>query len=157
MKKSALLVPWIWAILLGGTEPQEAASPPSKLVLAYNVLHDAANDNYEIFAMQVDGKEKRNISNKPGVDWVYYAYETKLYFLSDREAEHRRYHLYEMNPDGSQVRRICDFLLQDSWFSARHGGKEFVVCSTKDGAGHELYLIDQMGNQLERLTGKRVL
>jgi len=102
--------------------------------------------------MDRDGGGKKNISNWKGVDWVYYALGDTLYFVSDRDGGHRQFHLYEMKADGSQVRRISRFFLVDSWLSSRKNGSEFVVCSEKDGDGHELYLIDREGKELARLT-----
>jgi hypothetical protein len=46
--------------------------------IAYNVYYDTANGNYEIFSMKADGSDKKNISNSPGIDWVYYAYKDKI-------------------------------------------------------------------------------
>jgi TolB protein len=75
----------------------------SDLKIAYNVLEDAETDNYEIYVMNIDGSDEKNISNWEGVDWVYYAYADKLYFVSDRDTTHRMYFLYEMNADGNNV------------------------------------------------------
>lgn len=122
------------------------------LQIAYNVLHDAEADDYEIFIMNLDGTEKKNISNWKGVDWVYRAFEDKIYFVSDRDTSHRKYFLYEMDADGGNVRRISHFLVEDSWMGVRKGGEEFAVSSNKDGKRHELYLIDRDGNELKRLT-----
>ena len=122
-----------------------------QLKIAYNVLHNAENDDYEIFVMNLDGTEKRNISNWKGVDWVYYANEDKIYFVSDRDTTHRKYFLYEMDASGNNVRKISKFLLDDSWLGSRKNATEFVVTSKKDGK-KELYLIDQNGNELSRIT-----
>ncbi len=133
-----------------GGQAKERA--PSHLRIAYNVFFDVEKDNYEIFVMNPDGSGKKNISRWKGVDWVYYAYGDKIYFVSDRDAGHRQFHLYEMDANGENVRKISRFLLVDSWLSSRKNGQEFVVCSDKDGAGHELYLIDRNGVELARLT-----
>ena len=141
---------WLFTCLLlaGGDLPAELKD----FRIVYNVQWDAEKDDYEIFSMNPDGTDQRNISRWKGVDWVYHAHGDKIYFVSDREAEHRKYHLYEMRWDGSKVRRITDFLLVDSWLGSRKGGSEFVVTSTKDGETHELYLIGRDGRELKRLT-----
>lgn len=122
------------------------------LSIVYNVLYDKEKDDYEIFAMDPDGGNKRNISNWKGVDWVYASYGEKIYFVSDRDTSHRKYFLYEMDADGKNVRRISSFLVNDSWLGVRKGGGEFVVASAKDHRRGELYLIDRNGNELRRLT-----
>lgn len=120
------------------------------LKIAYNV--NVGGGDYEIFVMNADGTGQKNISNSKSVDWVYYAYKDKLYFVSDRDSTRRKYFLYEMDADGGNVRKITNFLLEDSWVSSRKNAKEFVVSSPKDGKRHELYLIDRNGNELKRLT-----
>ena len=42
----------------------------SEYGIAFNVLVDEANDNYNIFAMNIDGTERRNITNHPDVAWT---------------------------------------------------------------------------------------
>jgi len=99
----------------------------SDLKIVYNVLEDAENDNYEIYVMDTDGSGKKNISNREGVDWVYYAYEDKIYFVSDRDTTHRMYFLYEMDADGNNVKRISDLRLQDSFLGSRNDGEEVII------------------------------
>ena len=121
--------------------------------IAYNVLYDGYVDDYEIFIMNPDGSGQVNISNNPGVDWVYHAYEDKLYFISDRDSTKRKYFLYEMNWDGTEVRKVTDFLVHDSWFNSRNNGKELlVVPNFGEEAPRDIFIIDLEGNVLDRLT-----
>jgi TolB protein len=136
--------------ILAQTQP--ASGPGRGLKIAYNVLVGSKPGDYEIFVMNVDGTEQKNISNSKGVDWVYYASGDKLYFVSDRDSAPRKYFLYEMNVDGQNVRKISQFVVEDSWLSSRKKGAEFVVSSGKDGKRHELYIIDKNGLELRRLT-----
>ena len=129
-------------------------SVPNDFKIAYNVSYDLATDNYEIFVMNSDGSEQRNISNHPGVDWVYYAYEDRLYFVSDRDSTSRKYFLYEMKWDGTEVRRVTDFLVHDSWMSSRKNGTEFIVNINKndDFETRDLFIINKDGKILSQLT-----
>ena len=135
---------------------QTTASEPTRtsqrsdLKIAYNV--HLGNDNYEIFVMNLDGTEAKNITNLPSIEWVYYAYQNKLYFVSDRDSTKRKYFLYEMDADGGNVRKISNFVVADSWVSSRKKATEFVVSSAKDGKRFELYLIDRNGQEIKRLT-----
>ena len=65
MKK--ILVLLIATVLLGckseNETPKEAVSVAENYKIAYNVLLDGEEDNYEVFSMNLDGSDKRNISN----------------------------------------------------------------------------------------------
>jgi TolB protein len=43
-------------------------------------------DNYEIYSMNMDGTGRKNITSTPGVEWVYYAYKDKVYYVSDKDS-----------------------------------------------------------------------
>lgn len=118
---------FITYLLWMGCSQSERKDDLSQYKIAYNVNYDTANDNYEIFVMNTDGSEKKNISNWEGVDWVYYAYKDKIYFISDRDTTHRMYFLYEMDADGNNIRKVTDLRLEDSWMSSRNNGSELVV------------------------------
>ena len=122
------------------------------LKIAYNVLVDEETGNYEIFLMDIDGKNSRNISNSISVDWVYHSVGEKIYFISDRDTTKHLFFLYEMHWDGSQLRRVTNFAVENSWISSRKDGSELIISSAKDGQRHELYLIDLNGKELKRLT-----
>lgn len=137
-----------------GGSPAPGFGPDSGLdgyLVAYNVLLDEEHDDYEIFVMNPDGTDRRNLSRDPALDWVYHARDDRLYLASDRDDERRKYHLYEMRSDGSGLRRITEFRVPDSWVTTRGDGAELVIGSTKDG-NTDLYRIDASGRELERLT-----
>lgn len=143
----------VLAVVLSVCSAQEGI--PNELrdyKIAYNVLFDRQNDDYEIFVMNPDGSGKKNISNRKGVDWVYTSFGNTIYFVSDRDTAHRKYFLYSMDADGNNVRRISSFLVSDSWQGTRKNGTEFVVSSAKDHRRNELYIIDNNGRELRRLT-----
>jgi TolB protein len=119
--------------------------------IAYNVLEDAEKDNYEIYVMNTDGTDKKNISNWEGVDWVYYAHESKIYFLSDRDTCHRcAYYLYESDAEGNNVKKITNFPLKDSWLSSREKGTELIV-TPKLKSDSAFYIIDLNGKVLQKI------
>ncbi len=117
--------------------------------IAYNVLYDDSTDNYEVFTMNMDGSEKKNVSNREGVEWTYYSYNDKLYFISDKDTCQRcAYYLYETNYSGNNARKISDIPLADSWMSSRNNGSEFVVRPKSDSA---FYIINMEGKLLYRI------
>ncbi len=133
--------------------PSEKKVDLDHFKIAYNVYYDTAKDNYEIFVMNTDGSEKKNISNREGVDWVYYAYQDKLYFISDRDTTHRMYFLYEMDADGNNIRKVTNLRLEDSWMSSRNNGSELVV-SGRIGKQirYQLFLVNINSGEYYQLT-----
>ncbi len=118
--------------------------------IAYNVLEDAAAQDYEIYVMDADGNNAKNITNSKSVDWVYYSYREKLYFLSDRGECFRCLYLYEMDAEGNDVRKITDFKLADSWLGSRANGTQFIV-KPADLDSTVFYIVDLKGTILEKV------
>ncbi|MBT8179924.1 MAG: hypothetical protein HKP60_12480 [Eudoraea sp.] len=118
--------------------------------IVYNVLVDAEGDNYEVFVMDMDGKNPKNITNLKGVEWTYYADGDKVYYISDKDTLHRYYFLYRMQPDGSEKIKVSNIRLADSWHSSRFKGKELIVRphSSVDTA---FYIIDTSGKVIKKL------
>jgi len=131
--------------------PLSAQQPLSDYKIAYNVYYDTAQRNYEIFVMDPDGRNQKNISNWKGADWVYCAWKDKLFFVSDRDTTYGKYHLYEMDVDGNDVRKITDFLVDDSFLGSRADGQELVITSRRDGK-KAFYIIDLNGKILQKIT-----
>ncbi|NAS13842.1 TolB family protein [Poritiphilus flavus] len=119
--------------------------------IAYNVLQDAATQDYEIYMMDVDGTNAKNISNSKSVDWVYHSYGGKIYFLSDRDQCFRCFYLYEMDAEGNNLRKIADHKLADSWLSSRKKGREFIVKPAEESKP-TFYIIDLKGEILEKIV-----
>ncbi|MBT8295888.1 MAG: hypothetical protein KJO51_05685, partial [Gramella sp.] len=63
--------------LISCKESKNNSEAPAKFedeyAIAYNVLYDGEKDDYEVFSMNLDGSNKKNITNLPGVEWTYYA------------------------------------------------------------------------------------
>lgn len=118
--------------------------------IAYNVLYDKESDDYEVFIMDLDGQNKKNITHLKGVEWTYYAYEDDLYYISDTDTVHRNYFLYKMKPDGSGKTKVSDIRLADSWHSSRKNGSEFIVRPHR-AVDTAFYILDSNGKILNRL------
>ena len=97
--------------------------------IAYNVaLKDSFDKtNYEIFSMNFDGKNKKNITNNKDVAWTYRAVENRILFISDRDTCYRCYFLYEMDVEGKNIRKLSDLRLEDSWMDSRNNNSELIV------------------------------
>ena len=143
MKKCMLLV--ILFAMACNTQPAQV-----RYKIIYNVAYDTESDNYEIFSMDPDGQNKKNISNAKGVDWAYSAFEDKLYFVSDRDTTHRMYFLYEMDAFGANIKKISNIRLKDSWLDSRHNGSELIVNPHKT-VDSVFYLINRDGDILQKI------
>lgn len=142
-----------YVLLTGCTNSRKKPIAVSELKIAYNVYYDTADGNYEVFVMNADGSDKRNISNSKGIDWVYYACKDKIYFASDRDTTYRMYFLYEMDVNGNNIRKVSDLRLEDSYISSRKDGMEMVV-SGRIGKSirQQLFLVNVQDGSYKQLT-----
>lgn len=149
MAKNLILVGLITLLYF---QCSEQKSPPveENMRIAYNVLEDVEADDYEIYSMNLDGSDQRNITNSPGVEWVYYAFEDKIYFASDKDTLSRNFFIYEMDAYGNNMRRVTQFPVVDSWLSSRNQGSEMVV-TVKTEQGRAFQLIDTNGNLIKKI------
>jgi len=146
MKKYLLLF-----TLLGGFAGK-AQQPGYRIV--YNVLHDTAKGNYEVFIMDMDGGNQKNLSNYAGLDWVYRTYKDRIFFISDRDTTCKRcYKLFEMDQQGNNIKKLSDLVLEDSWMDVRNNGKEMIVSASigKD-IRMQLFLVNLEDGSYRQLT-----
>ncbi|MDP2884948.1 MAG: hypothetical protein Q8P51_08020 [Ignavibacteria bacterium] len=73
--------------------------------IAYNVLVDSKTDNYDVFAINLDGSNKRNITNHKDLAWTYYAWkERHAGTLHCAPAVHHRHALWYGRLNEQQTR-----------------------------------------------------
>jgi TolB protein len=131
----------------------QSVAQPSGYKIVYNVLEDREKDNYEIYSMNMDGSDKKNITNTPGVEWVYYAWKEKVYYISDIDTCHRCYFLYEMDAAGNNKRKVSNLQLEDSWMGSRKEGTEMIVLGRSGKIRAQLYLINLLSGDYTPLFG----
>ncbi|MBX2913559.1 MAG: hypothetical protein M9954_15680 [Cyclobacteriaceae bacterium] len=132
-----------------GHETNKEGGP--EYAIAYNVLYNDSTDNYEVFTMNMDGSDKKNITHLKGVEWTYYSFQDQLYFISDKDTCQRcAYFLYKTNFKGENPLRVSDIPVADSWMSSRKNGSEFIVRPNPkiDSAFH---IIDKEGKRIQRI------
>ncbi len=137
------------------TLPSLCAEAQQAPAVAYNVAVKNADgkSNYEVFTINPDGTQARNITNNPDVAWTYRAYGKDLYFISDRDTCYRCYFLYQTDVNGSSVRKVSNLQLEDSWMDTRNNGKEMIVSGRigKDIRA-QLFLVDIATGAYRQLT-----
>lgn len=123
--------------------------------IAYNVLQDQKADDYEVYVMNIDGSESKNVTNHKDVAWTYYSLPGKLLFISDRGACRRCYFLYESDIDGNNIRKVSNLQLEDSWMGSRNKGKELVVAGRIDTrVRYQLFILDIETGRYRQLTNE---
>ena len=106
---------------------KQTQNQPANLKIIYNVQLNDSCANYEVFSMNTDGTEKKNLSKWKGADWAYATFGNKIYFVSDRDSTSRWWFLYEMDVNGNNVRRVSNMRLQDSYVSVNSSGKQIII------------------------------
>lgn len=136
--------------------PVHCFSQTDKYKIIYNVFEDREKDNYDIYSMNMDGSGKKNITNTPGVEWVYYAYKDKVYYISDVDTCHRCYFLYEMDADGNNKRKVTELQLEDSWMGSRNNGTEMIVVGRIGKLRAQLFLVNLKDGNYKQMTNDTV-
>lgn len=150
MKKLLLLCLMLTSVLACTTTRKNRLD---NLKIAYNVLVDSANDNYDVFTMNSDGTGKQNITRHPDVAWTYFAWKNRLFFISDRDTCRRCYFLYETDAGGRNPRKVTGLQLEDSWMSSRNDGRELVVTGRIGKAIRmQLFLVNTETGAFRQLT-----
>ncbi|MBK6936261.1 MAG: hypothetical protein IPH18_04750 [Chitinophagaceae bacterium] len=133
---------------------QETIAQKKQYKIVYNVLEDKSKDNYEIYSMNMDGSDKKNITNTPGVEWVYHAYKDKVYYISDIDTCHRCYFLYEMDTEGNNKRKVTSLQLEDSWMGLYSNGIPTMVVTGRIGSAirQQFFRINILDGNYTQLT-----
>lgn len=123
--------------------------------IAYNVAVKDSNgkSNYEVFTMNVDGSNSKNITNNKDVAWTYRAFNKTLYFISDRDTCYRCFFLYKTDVNGNNVTRVSNLQLEDSWMDTRNNGKEIIVTGRiGKEIRYQLFLVNTIDGTYKQLT-----
>lgn len=156
IKNSCLILLGYIMFSCSSKKPEDKSIRLEDYAIAYNVLADRESGNYEVFTMNTDGTEKKNITNLSGVEWTYYSFQDKLYFISDKNTCQRcGYFLYETNFRGENPRKIPGIVLADSWMSSRNNGNELII-RPHPRIDSVFYIINLNGEILEKINPGKV-
>jgi TolB protein len=156
--KNAIFILIVTVFLIACTSTQgRKNTSEEEYSIAYNIHeYDTTHkNNYEIITMNMDGTNKKNITNNPDVAWTYYANKNRLFFISDRDTCSRCFFLYETDINGANLRKISDLMLEDSWMSGRKNGEELVVAGRiGKELRYQLFIINTKSGAYKQLTNK---
>ncbi len=106
--------------------------------------------NGEIYVMNADGSDQRNLTNHPAADWrpVWSSDGTKIAFVSNRDGNDE---VYVMNADGSNQRNLTNHPAVDWQPAWSPDGTKIAFASNRDETG-EIYVMNADGSGQRNLT-----
>jgi Tol biopolymer transport system component len=123
------------------------AQAPQQAQIAFASERDG---NPEIYVMDADGKNPRNLTNNPARDW-YASWSPDgrmIAFISKRDGN---YEVYVMDADGKNPRRLTNHPAEEWSPSWSPDGRMIGFTSKRDG-NYEAYVMDADGKNPRNLT-----
>ena len=112
--------------------------------------------NWEIYVMDDDGGNQRNLTNNPGDD-KYPSWSPdgkRITFTADRNDRDWNRQIYVMDDDGGNQLNLSNNDFDDRGPSWSPDGKRIAFVSTRDRAS-EIYVMDADGGKPKNLTNNR--
>lgn len=148
----------IIAIIISCNSPKntaKTANQKNEYAIAYNIgVKDSdGKTNYEVFTMNLDGSNPKNITKNKDVAWTYRADKNTLYFISDRDTCYRCFFLYKTDVNGNIIKKVSNLQLEDSWMDTRNDGAEMIV-SGRIGKEirYQLFIINTWDGSYKQIT-----
>lgn len=128
-------------------------NPENAIAFNIAVKDSSGKSNYEVFTINLDGSNSKNITNNKDVAWTYRAYKNTLYFISDRDTCYRCFFLYKTDNNGDNIKKVSSLQLEDSWMDTRNNGTEIIVTGRiGKEMRYQLFLINAFDGTFKQLT-----
>lgn len=138
--KTLLIIGLLLSQLVSAQEPKGS--------IIYNSKQDG---NFEVYTMNPDGSNPKNISNHPKTDYAFCWSKKRnaIYFYSNRDGNDE---IYKMNTDGSVIENISNHSASDRVPEVSKNGKWLAFQSNRDEKSGEIYLMNLESKNTIRLT-----
>jgi len=123
------------------------AQAPQKAQIAFQSTRDG---NYEIYVMDTDGNNQRNLTNNPAGDGDP-AWSPDGKMIAFDSARDGNSEIYVMDADGNNPRNLTNNPANDIQPAWSPNGQKIAFASNRDG-NYEIYVMDADGNNQRRLT-----
>ena len=109
--------------------------------------------NPEIYVMEVDGNNARNLTNNPDKDFQpsWSPDSNRIAFSSDRRGDFENFDIYVMDVDGGNQQKLTNNRGDDSAPSWSPDSNRIAFYSRRDGNA-EIYVMDVDGGNPQNLT-----
>jgi Tol biopolymer transport system component len=116
-----------------------------------NCVAPATNCNYDIYTLNADGTNLKNITNTPASEWnpVWSPDGQKIAFSSDRDGDSE---IYIMDKDGSNLKQITNNSGYDGRPRWSPDGTKLAFETDRDGGDWDIYIMDTDGRNPKPIT-----
>lgn len=107
--------------------------------------------NSEIYTMDINGKNLRNITKNDSLDFspAWSNDGQYIYFYSKRDGNAE---IYSINSNGTDLKRLTNHIAADILPELSPDGKKIAFMSERDSLSRNIYLMDKDGSNIEPLT-----
>lgn len=109
------------------------------------------NGNPEIYLMDINGENLRNLTNHDSIDYSpsWSSNGNEIFFYSNRDGNPE---IYKIKPDGSNLERLTNHPSNDVLPNPSPDGRSIVFNSNRDTLNRNIYVMDSDGSNVKHLT-----